>query len=68
MAPLTQVVASFGSDVIKNEFTSYDSFLPLFNNVVANAAAPVGRPFTMATRYVSTRTASNFRQLTDNVL
>jgi FAD/FMN-containing dehydrogenase len=50
MAPLTQVVASFGSDVIKNEFTSYETFLPLFNNVVANAAAPVGRPFTMATR------------------
>ncbi|QRW25840.1 FAD-binding domain protein [Rhizoctonia solani] len=57
MAPLTQVVASFGSDVIKNEFTSYDTFLPLFNNVVANAAAPVGRPFTMATRIVP---AANF--------
>ncbi|KDN46581.1 hypothetical protein RSAG8_04234, partial [Rhizoctonia solani AG-8 WAC10335] len=57
MAPLTQVVASFGSDMIKNEFTSYDSFLPLFNNVVANAAAPVGRPFTMATRIVP---AANF--------
>ncbi|CAE6490663.1 unnamed protein product [Rhizoctonia solani] len=57
MAPLAQVVASFGSDVITNEFTSYDTFLPLFNNVVANAAAPVGRPFTMATRIVP---AANF--------
>ncbi|KAG8717821.1 hypothetical protein FRC09_013625 [Ceratobasidium sp. 395] len=57
MAPLTQIVASFGSDVIKNEFSSYDSFLPLFNFVVANAAAPVGRPFTMATRIIP---ASNF--------
>ncbi|KAG8768303.1 hypothetical protein FRC12_005661 [Ceratobasidium sp. 428] len=57
MAPLTQIVASFGSDVIKNEFSSYDSFLPLFDFVVANAAAPVGRPFTMATRIIP---ASNF--------
>ncbi|QRV84879.1 FAD-binding domain protein [Ceratobasidium sp. AG-Ba] len=57
MAALTQVVASFGSDVITNEFSSYDSFLPLFNFVVANAAAPVGRPFTMATRITP---AANF--------
>ncbi|KAG8737195.1 hypothetical protein FRC10_008481 [Ceratobasidium sp. 414] len=62
MAPLTQVVASFGSDVIKNEFSSYDSFLPLFNFVVANAAAPVGRPFTMATRIIP---ASNFATADD---
>ena len=50
MAPLTQIVNSFGSDIISNNFTSYDSFLPLFNNVITNAAAPVGLPFAMASR------------------
>ncbi|KAF8607283.1 FAD-binding domain-containing protein [Ceratobasidium sp. AG-I] len=57
MAPLTQIVNSFGSDIIANNFSSYDSFLPLFNNVISNAAAPVGLPFAMSSRIVP---ASNF--------
>ncbi|KAH7337689.1 FAD-binding domain-containing protein [Rhizoctonia solani] len=52
MAPLTQVVASFGSDMLANMFTTYESFLPLFNTVVAAGTAPVGRPFAMATRII----------------
>ncbi|CAE6490648.1 unnamed protein product [Rhizoctonia solani] len=57
MAPLTRVVASFGSDVLANTFTTYKSFLPLFNNVLAAGTAPVGRPFAMATRIIP---SSNF--------
>ncbi|CAE6379738.1 unnamed protein product [Rhizoctonia solani] len=52
MAPLTQVVASFGSDVIANTFASYESFLPLFTTVANAGAAPVGLPFAMASRIV----------------
>ncbi|CCO31324.1 hypothetical protein BN14_05363 [Rhizoctonia solani AG-1 IB] len=53
MAPLAQVVASFGSDVIANTFASYETFLPLFNTIMIAGAAPVGLPFAMASRCVS---------------
>ncbi|CAE6470665.1 unnamed protein product [Rhizoctonia solani] len=52
MAPLTQVVASFGSDVIANTFRSQDSFLSLFKVISLSGAAPIGLPFAMSSRIV----------------
>ncbi|CCO31325.1 hypothetical protein BN14_05364 [Rhizoctonia solani AG-1 IB] len=53
MAPLKEVAASFGSDVVNNTFSSYESFLPLFEAISAIGLAPIGLPFALSSRLIS---------------
>lgn len=57
MKPLTDLMASFGNDALRNSLQTYSSFLPLFGRILATSSAPAGLPITVGSRIIP---AANF--------